>query len=75
LFSPLPAWSTTSSFWPTRIEAAFVVSVTVTSKPIGLELVLGDGLVVRPEPGPTLPQPEISKAAEITTNRILMSKT
>jgi hypothetical protein len=73
LFIPLPAWSATSSLWPTRIEAAFVVSVTVTSK-FTLP-VLGEGLDVGFEPVPALPQPEMSTAMTIAGSRILISQT
>jgi hypothetical protein len=40
-----------------------------------LELVLGDGVGIRFEPVPALPQAQTSTAAEITTSRILISKT
>ena len=72
MVSWLPACSTTSSVWPTRIEAAFVVSVTVTSK-FKLEPVLGLGL--GPEAVPAFPQPEMSKAAAKATSTLLISAT
>jgi len=73
VFIPVAAWSTTSSFWPTRMEAAFVVSVTVTSK-FGPPA-LGEGLDAGFEPVPALPQPEMSTAEAITSSRILISMT
>jgi hypothetical protein len=73
LFIPLPAWSTTSSLWPTRIEAACVVSVAVTSKLMGLEAALGVGGVC--EAVPTLPHPAITIVVATTRIRILISQT
>jgi len=46
----------------------------MTSKVIGFE-VLGDGVGIRFEPVPALPQPETSTAAQTTSSRILISKT
>ncbi len=69
---PLAALSTTSSFWPTRIDAALVVSVTVTSK-FRLEPVLWEGL--GPAPVLTLPQPAIRTATPNARSRDLLSRT
>ena len=62
----LPAWSTTSSFWPACMVTAWSFSVAATSKPRPP----GDGVGLAPPPVPAEPQATASSAMAATNTNL-----